>query len=179
MTTSLTFEQLVARHEREVLGICRSILRDDHLSRDAAQETFLRLWKRLRERRDPTSVGGWLRKVALSNALDIARRGAARRDEPLAAAHETELEGTTPPVAERMQARELGLRYEAALAELSAGQRTVFLLRHEGGLGLAQVAETLGVSPATVKTQFARACLRLQAKLEPYRADTPHTEEPR
>ena len=49
------------------------------------------------------------------------------------------------------------------------GQRTVFLLRHEGGLPLAEVAETLGVALPTVKTQFARACLKLQSRLRPYR----------
>jgi RNA polymerase sigma factor (sigma-70 family) len=66
---------------------------------------------------------------------------------------------------------ELRGRFEAALAELPEGQRTVFLLRHDGGLALSEVAETLDVSLPTVKTQFARACLKLQAKLAAFAPD--------
>ncbi len=62
-------------------------------------------------------------------------------------------------------------RFEAALAELPDGQRTVFLLRHEGGLRLTQIAATLGVSRETVRTQFARAALKLQARLTHYRPE--------
>jgi DNA-directed RNA polymerase specialized sigma24 family protein len=58
--------------------------------------------------------------------------------------------------------------FERALLELPDGQRTVFLLRHEGGLTLAEVADALGVAVPTAKTQFARACLKLQEKLAPF-----------
>ena len=52
---------------------------------------------------------------------------------------------------------------------LPEGQRTVFQLRHFGCLPLAEVAETLDLALPTVKTQFARACLRLQSALAPHR----------
>jgi RNA polymerase sigma-70 factor (ECF subfamily) len=174
MAASIAFEELVTRHEREVLSVCRSILRDDHLSRDAAQETFLRLWTRICDKRGPSQPAGWLRKVALSTALDIARRGSAHRDEALALEHDR---ATSAASAEETAfAGELTDRYEAALATLPEGQRTVFVLRHEGGLRLAEVAETLGVALPTVKTQFARACVKLQARLKPFAPDTPETD---
>jgi RNA polymerase sigma-70 factor (ECF subfamily) len=67
---------------------------------------------------------------------------------------------------------ELRGRFERAVALLPEGQRTVFLLRHEGGLTLAEVAETLGLQLSTVKTQFARACLKLQSILSAFRPET-------
>ena len=181
MAASAVFDQLVTRHEHEVLAVCRSVLRDESRSRDAAQETFLRLWKRLTDRRredHPGNVQGWLRKVALSTSLDALRAGRAQRSEPLDA-HVDE-------VAERALARseapdrglldrELRDAYERALDELPEGQRVVFLLRHEGGLRLTDVADTLGVARATVKTQFARACVRLQAHLNPFAPPTDRT----
>jgi RNA polymerase sigma-70 factor (ECF subfamily) len=162
------FDALVARHEREVLAVCRSILHDEGRSRDAAQETFLRLWTRLAEQRGPARPAGWLRKVALSVALDLVRRGA--RDAPATDA-EVAHALLAPAADEAAAAAELERRYAAALEKLSEGQRTVFLLRHEGGLALAAVAETLGVALPTVKTQFARACVRLQARLRSFRPD--------
>ena len=45
MSTPTHFEVIVAEHEQEVLRICCSVLRDEHLGRDAMQETFLKLWR--------------------------------------------------------------------------------------------------------------------------------------
>jgi len=39
---------------------------------------------------------------------------------------------------------------------------------HDGGLSLAEVADSLDVALTTVKTQFARAVLKLQSKLQPH-----------
>ena len=170
----LEFERAVAEHQGMVLRLCRSLLRDDHLGADAAQETFLRLWRRLgtgSEEDRPRRLRPWLRRVAVSVAQDQLR-GGARRPRVLGDEDEAQAAPESEGAAERdLAARELEERLERALAGLSEGQRTVFLLRHEGRLGLREIADTLGVSLPTVKTQFARACLRLRlalrAHLEP------------
>src|SRR5262249_11365950 len=41
------FEGLVARYEVKVLNLCRSLLRDAPAARDAAQDSFLRIWRAL------------------------------------------------------------------------------------------------------------------------------------
>ncbi len=174
------FDRLVAEHHGAVLRICRSILREEHLGRDAAQEAFLRLWRRV-ERAEPWPDRplAWLRRAAVSAAIDLRRRRAP--DGPdgtvsTVAPGPARATGATPapgkrgtgaaPGAWRDAAdRELFHRLEAALARLPDGQRTVFSLRHDGGLSLREVAAVLGVSTSTAKTQFARACLRLQASL--------------
>lgn len=174
-STEAGFEELVAEHRQAVVRVCRSILRDDHLGADAAQETFLRLWRYQREGRPPGSTAAWLRKVAVSTSLDLARRRktrAAKEDDLLTVDAGREHSAPAPEV--ELAERELLEHLERALATLSEGQRTIFLLRHAGGLPLAQVAETLGVAPTTVKTQFARACLRLQSAL---RAHRPRTDD--
>ena len=160
-----TFDDLVAGHQHEVLRLCRSIVRDEHLGADAAQETFVRLWRRITEGRRPEHASAWLRKVAVTTALDVARRRtglAAPSDEPV---DSIAIEQRAPTDGELLA------RFEAALAELPDGQRTVFLLRHEGQLTLADVAQVLDVSLPTVKTQFARACLKLQTKLARFRPE--------
>lgn len=159
------FDDLVAGHQHEVLRLCRSIVRDEHLGADAAQETFVRLWRRVAEGRQPEHAGAWLRRVAVTTALDVARRRGA---------HRASSDSTVDDVAAQERAPsddELLARFEHALSELSEGQRTVFLLRHEGRMTLAEVAETLDVSLPTVKTQFARACLKLQTKLARFRPE--------
>jgi len=157
------FEALVAHHRREVFALCRSVLRDEHLGADAAQEAFVRLWKRMQSAGAPEEPRGWLRKTALSSAIDVLRR--RPRSEPL--------ENAPEPTHEPATATEAELRagFEQALGELPEGQRAIFLLRHDGGLRLSEIAQTLGLSRETVRTQFARAALKLQTKLSAFRPE--------
>lgn len=169
-----SFDRLVAEHQGAVLKIARSILRDEHLGADAAQQTFLRLWRALEDGRAPRRTGGWLNRVAVTTALDLLRRRASRtvREEPLSGDRDA---GERALPERAAGARELERRFERALERLSEGQRTIFLLRHSSGLSLAEIAETLGVALPTARTQFARACLELQEALRAFR---PAREEP-
>ena len=159
------FDRLLAEHERDVLRVSRSVTRDAHLAADAAQETFLRLWQRLQSGLSPERPGAWLQRVAVHAALD-QRRARARRAETLEPLDEGAPLARAEDAAEHaLLGRELSGRYERALATLSEGQRVVFLLKHEGGLTLAQAADALELALPTVKTQFARACLKLARAL--------------
>lgn len=176
---SASFDALVAAHGREVARLCGALLRDPHLAADASQETFLRLWRRMAAGRAPASAGGWLRRVALSSALDLLRR--RRAGAPLAQAPEAveQAAGSLRAPEALAELRELEQRFEAALGALPEGQRTVFLLRHASGLSLAEVAEMLGLALPTVKTHFARAALKLQARLSAFRDEPARASEPR
>ena len=72
------FEALVAEHGPSVSQVCRSILRSEDLARDAAQETFVRLWGRWRSGEMPDEPRAWLSRVAVTTSLDIARRREVR-----------------------------------------------------------------------------------------------------
>lgn len=171
------FDALVAAHRGDVLRVCRAIVREEHAANDAAQETFLRLWRARRDAEAPRDAEPWLKRVAVRVALDHARARAAR--ERLGRTTEDSGLESVPAHGEEpldaLARAELGARFARALDELPDGQRAVFQLVHDGGLGLAEVADLLEVSRETVKTQFARAVLRLQAAL---RADA-HDEDRR
>ena len=126
----------------------------------------MRLWERMERGEAPGEVGAWLRKAAVSCALDHARRRAARENAEAArriAPDAPAPDSSSPPA--RASAAELDAALDSALTTLPEGQRTVFLLRHRGGLTLSEVAELLELSLPTVKTHFARAALKLQGLL--------------
>jgi RNA polymerase sigma-70 factor (ECF subfamily) len=162
-TDAASFERLVRDQHAAVFRICRGILRDEHLGADAAQDAFLRLWRH-RGRIPAAGWAAWLRKAAVSAAIDLRRRAALRRTAPFTVAEDV---GAPAGPAEP----DLVAHLERALRLLSASQRTVFLLRHRGGLPLAEIAVVLELAPSTVKTHFARACIKIQEALAAHRPD--------
>jgi RNA polymerase sigma factor (sigma-70 family) len=53
-----------------------------------------------------------------------------------------------------------------AVAELSAKDREVLVMRHVEKLGTAEIAEALGMAEAGVKARLYRALIKLRARLE-------------
>jgi RNA polymerase sigma-70 factor, ECF subfamily len=71
-----------------------------------------------------------------------------------------------PSPSNRMMRRELRDAVMAAVAELSARDREVLLMRHIEKLSTAEIADAIGIAEAGVKARLYRALTRLRAKLE-------------
>jgi RNA polymerase sigma-70 factor (ECF subfamily) len=61
--------------------------------------------------------------------------------------------------------RALSVRLKASLAALPPAQRDAFLLQHESGLSLAEIATLTGVGAETVKSRLRYAITKLRAEL--------------
>jgi RNA polymerase sigma-70 factor (sigma-E family) len=120
---------------------------------EIAQSAFVKLYARWPRIRLET-VDAYLRTVLTRGFLDTKRRARAR-EQIVAEPPET----TVPPDAG--PAERLALR--AALLTVPPGQRAVLVLRFVADLSVEQVAETLGCSIGTVKSQTARGLTALRA----------------
>jgi RNA polymerase sigma-70 factor (ECF subfamily) len=60
----------------------------------------------------------------------------------------------------------IGAKLRRALAKLSAGHRTILVLREMEGLSTREVADVTGITEANVKTRLHRARLQLKRALE-------------
>jgi len=65
----------------------------------------------------------------------------------------------------RARNREILVRINASLAALPPAQRDAFLLQHESGLSLAEIAALTGVAVETVKSRLRYAVAKLRAQL--------------
>ena len=68
------FATVVARHARMVYGVCRRLLRDEHLAEDAFQAVFLVLANHPGRAIEREAVGGWLFGIARRVGLAARRR---------------------------------------------------------------------------------------------------------
>lgn len=120
---------------------------------EIAQSAFVKIYARWARIRIET-VDAYLRTVLTRGFLDTKRRGRAR-ERTVAEPPDTMAPQDAGP-AERLAMR-------AALLAVPPGQRAVLVLRFVADLSVEQVADALGCSAGTVKSQTARGLTALRA----------------
>ncbi|HEU5453108.1 MAG TPA: RNA polymerase sigma factor [Terriglobales bacterium] len=153
-------EALVRQHARLVYRVAWSVLRDHHDAEDAAQETFVRLWRsrdQLPQIADPRL---WLARVAWRVAVDRVRR---RREQPLDDLPEPLAPGD--PLDEQVAGDQLRVVMEELIAALPKDMQDVINLSAAGDMSAAELGEILGVAEGTVRTRLHRARQLLRERL--------------
>ncbi|MFG3268679.1 RNA polymerase sigma factor [Streptomyces bobili] len=111
---------------------------------DAAQETLVAVFKSLRTLKDPAALHGWVRAIAVREAIRTAHRAAR----------------TVPADLSTLPARgdpQLSADIRDVLDRLSPEHRAVLMLRDVEGLDERAAAALLGVRTGTVKSRLHRA----------------------
>jgi len=121
--------------------ICGAIALDD--GDDAVQETFIAVLRNLRSLREPAALHGWVRRIAVREAVRAARRRAPVADVPDRAVPD-------PDPSTALDVRD-------ALLRLAPEHRAVLVLRDLDGFSEAETAELLAVPEGTVKSRLHRA----------------------
>jgi RNA polymerase sigma-70 factor (ECF subfamily) len=158
------FARFVAEVEPRARATAWRMLGSVADAEDAVQDAFVRAWRGLRDFRRDAKLGTWFYRILVSACLDAGRRRTARRKEqPRDEMPDAAATGESPDVlaARSDECR----RVRAAMESLSDQQRQVFLLRHHEGLGVAEIADVLGIAEGTAKSHLARAVLSLRAQL--------------
>jgi RNA polymerase sigma factor (sigma-70 family) len=159
-------ETLYRQHSARILRLGRLLLDDRHEAQDVAQEVFVKLLRAYPAADGGMQWGAWLAKVALNTCRDRRRagwwrwgRGRARPVEGLDLAD-------PQPGPERAAAdAETRARVWEAFRRLPRRQREVAVLRYVEGCSTQEVADTLGLTPGTVKRHLFRAVRRLRTAL--------------
>lgn len=142
------------------------ILSDRHLAEDVVQDTFIKVMSSLHTYRGDGPIAAWLYRIGYREAIAGSRR---RRDTPTAP-EDMLRKGDRPTatVEDTVLTRELGLRLDSAINQLSEPLRATFALRDIEGLSTAQVASVLDVSESAVKMRLVRAREALRVQLKEY-----------
>ena len=153
------FRELVGRHQAVVRAYAAGILGDPHEAEDAAQECFLRAYRRLGAFRGDAPLQSWLLRICRNHCLDRLRTRPSVTlvefdDEVIDGASDT----TTAGVALRVD-RE---RLVTAIVALPDALQQAIVLRELRGLSYEEVAAGLDVPVGTVRSRLSagRALLR-------------------
>ncbi len=141
---SVAMAELLGQLEPIVGRICGAIALDQ--GPDAAQEALVQILRDLGQLRDPQRLVPWARRIAVREAVRMARR---QRERAPAALEPSALPAVDDP--------ELAAAVRMVLARLAPEQRAILALRDLAGLSEAEAAAELGVAQGTVKSRLHRA----------------------
>jgi len=172
----MAFEELVRRHDREVLRLAQSLMRSPEDARDVYQESFLRAYRNIGRFRFECSFYTWLYRIVTNVCLDAMRRRMSRpEDQAPVIGHDVTGGGDffdrQPQISadaspeKNLLGSEIGEQIAAAMKHLSPRERMVFEMKHHHGLRLRAIGEMLGTTEETVKNSLFRATRKLRASL--------------
>jgi RNA polymerase sigma-70 factor (ECF subfamily) len=155
---------LYDRFGRIAYGLALRILRDETLAQDAVQDAFLGVWRNAdRFLAERAKASTWILTLVHRRAVDIVRREAIRRGEPLERAPEPAAPTTAEEEASLGDRRRL---VQEALLQLPAEQREALELGYYGGLTQSELAERLDQPLGTIKSRMFTGLLRLRDLLD-------------
>jgi RNA polymerase sigma-70 factor (ECF subfamily) len=136
---------------------------DSDRAADWAQETFVRVFQRLRDFRGESRLGTWIGAIAVSVSLGGLRKSRRheRREAPLDEGHGVAAQPRRVDV-------DLAERLRRAIDDLAEGYRSVFVLHDVEGYTHEEIGRMLDVTPGTSKAQLHRARARLREALSAF-----------
>jgi RNA polymerase sigma-70 factor, ECF subfamily len=166
-TADAAVDALVREHARLVYRIVYTVLRRHHDAEDATQETFVRVL-RYRARLDQVkNKKTWLARIAWRVALDRGRKIKSKQeialddpDKPLAEPPSTQISAD-----DNLQGAQVSATLDKLIAALPAKLREPLLLSAIQEMSPPEVAGTLGISEAAVRSRLFRARQILKERL--------------
>jgi RNA polymerase sigma factor (sigma-70 family) len=155
-------ELLYQRFAPKMYAVCLRYANNADDANDLLQEGFIKVYRNLDKFRKEGSFEGWVRRIFVNTAIEHYRRkvnmnSVSEREESTAE------EGAWNALDHLAEKDIIGL-----VQDLSPGYRTVFNMYVIEGYAHREIADMLGISEGTSKSQLARAKAILQKKVSEF-----------
>jgi RNA polymerase sigma-70 factor (ECF subfamily) len=149
-----------------LIGTLSFLLGNYEDAQDAAQEAFLKCWRKAKSLGRIRRLRAWLFRVGLNTAKDLQRSAWHRHARPLGRPEGRTETQPQPSLVEVVVRQEETERLCVALLELRPEEKEVFLLRQNGELSYERIARVVRRPVGTVKTQMRTALQKLRRVLD-------------
>ena len=151
---------LFERFSRKMMGVCLRYADRGEEAEDMLQNGFIRVFDKIETFRGSGSLEGWIRKIVVNESLTYLRKNKAMRLNVDIDDAKYMIPGNSH-VGENMNEKDL----LKMIQQLPIGFRTVFNMYAIEGYSHKEIAEQLGISEGTSKSQYSRARAHLQNML--------------
>ncbi len=165
------FDELMKRYERRIFGYLLRSVRNYEDAEELTLEVFFKAYRALGTWQPKAKFSTWLYTIASNLSIDYHRLKSRQpvyvlEDEDAIEKRLIATDISSNPE-KSLEDKERGRLIREAVDELSAKQKTVFMLTRYEGMQIKEVAKTLGMAEGTVKIHLHRAIKKLQALLRP------------
>lgn len=159
------FRTLVERHQRYAYALAFRIVCNESDARDIVQESFIRVWRSLKAFDLDKKFTTWLYRIVVNLACDCMRAEKRKRRLFLVTGEEECFARENGLSDETVCNRDLVEHIRRLADGLPPRQRLVFVLRDLQDMTMEEVAETLHMSMASVKTNLCYARKQIRKRL--------------
>ena len=160
----LPFEELFQLHRGKVYAVCLRMTGNTAEAEDLSQEVFVQVLRKLGTFRGESAFSTWLHRLTVNQVLMYFRKGRRRREQLTEDGElpERPTKGRNVlksfPILDR-------LALDEAIVKLAPGYRAVFVLHDVEGLQHLEIANILGCSVGTSKSQLHKARMKMRSLL--------------
>lgn len=148
--------ELYQRFAPKMYGVCLRYASNAEEAEDILQEGFIKVFNKMSSFRGEGSFEGWIRRIFVNTAIEHFRKKTYLQ--PITETEENTVEGKYLSVLDTLAEKDI----IQLVQQLSPGYRTVFNMYVIEGYTHRQIAEILGISEGTSKSQLSRAKQILQ-----------------
>lgn len=156
-------EQLFKLFYGKMLSACLRYIPDRDSAQEVLQEGFIKVFDKIGAFDHKGSLEGWIRRIVVNTAIDQIRKS---KKDPFRTDQDDDFKlGASDPMVEMEELQLLELKAELAMEaiqKLSPAYRTVFSLYVLEDYSHKEIAEKLGISEGTSKSNLAKAKMNLQ-----------------
>lgn len=149
-------QELYDRFAPKMYGVCLRYAGNAAEAEDILQEGFIKVFKKIGSFRGEGSFEGWIRRIFVNTAIEHYRKKIYLQ--PITETEENSVEGQYLSVLDNLAEKDI----IQLIQQLSPGYRTVFNMYVVEGYTHKQIADELGISEGTSKSQLSRAKQILQ-----------------
>lgn len=157
---------LYDKYKTVMLGLCYRYTKSIHDAEDVLQEGFIKVFAKLKQFKHEGELGGWIRRIMVTTALNHLKKNTRFRDELSHNISELHLVTSEDPQV-ILNAKELA----ALIRELPAGYQTIFNLHAVEGYTHPEIGEMLGITDSTSRSQYTRARVMILNRVKNYYFD--------
>lgn len=154
------FDLLVARYQKPIYRLCYRYVNNHDDANDLAQEVFLKAWRAIGRFRGDSAFSTWLYRIAVNACLNFR---ALRR--PATSELPESLVDPRPGASAAVEREDEAGRVRAAVRRLPQKQRATLILKVFHELTHEEVAQVLGSTVGTVKSNLFHALSNLRREM--------------
>lgn len=158
-------QQLFKLFYGKMMAVCMRYAKDRDEAQDMVQNGFIKIFNKLDVYNFEGSLEGWIRRIMINTAIDQIRKN--KRD-PFLIEDEAKIQNVEETENSAEDEQEVKIKAEVAIkaiSNLSPAYRTVFNLYVIEGMSHKEIAEYLGISEGTSKSNLAKAKQKLKEEL--------------